>query len=172
MDDRKFDHLARALGGTSSRRNALRALLGGALGVGGVALARDHAAATCGAIGARCNRHAACCSGLCDLHTVRSGGRRSRLGACRDTCTAESETCSTDQECCGDLYCHTGVATCSRGCVPSATPHGPYNACRSDKACCSGMCRDGGCKGPSGAKCWFGWGSQCLSGVCEDNVCA
>lgn len=132
MDGRTFDILARKLGAVTSRRSALKAMLGGTVAVAvGVAVATEQADAVCGKAGVRCNRNAACCSGVCEWSTVTRGRRKVRVGACTaPACLADSATCSANDECCGG-YCYYG--TCHSVCISESL------ACDETRDCCGGL---------------------------------
>jgi len=84
MEDRQFDRLVRQLGQATSRRSALRAILGGAVvAVAGREAMDPHpAGAQCARGGSLCNRAAACCSGTCAWMNVPAGRRQTRVGRC------------------------------------------------------------------------------------------
>ncbi len=71
MDDSIFHHLVRKLASPVNRRQALGAILAGALSFGAV---RRTEARTCTQIDRTCREHATCCSGFCSWPS--SSGRR------------------------------------------------------------------------------------------------
>ena len=100
MDGKRFDAMARALGGAATgRRGALRLLGGGALGglVGGFGRGeRVDARRRCRKVGQHCHRHD-CCSGNCAADYL--GNRSCRIAAC----VAEGEVCDINKanvDCC------------------------------------------------------------------------
>jgi hypothetical protein len=94
MDGSRFDHLARSLAATRSRRSALGALAGAALASLGLAAA---SARTCRLVGNTCAANGDCCSGNCVTE-----GRTRKI--CR---------CSSPADCPAGDQCHT--ATCTGG---------------------------------------------------------
>lgn len=87
MDPRVFDRLTRTFGLMTSRRAAIRGIIGVAAGVAiGTTISADDSdaahSATCTPAGARCAHHADCCGGVCVTQVVRRGRQKVRVGTC------------------------------------------------------------------------------------------
>jgi hypothetical protein len=129
MDAVRFDHLARLVDGTGSRRRTLAALTLGFLGLSGLHGAAE-AGPGCKDVGKRCKRGAQCCSGICKGKHGRKRCRAHDTGGCRPghsglicgepnpvactTSTGKPGLCFTTTGNAG--YCGSGVScvTCSR----------------------------------------------------------
>lgn len=168
MDDRSFDRLARVvsdLRDRTSRRGALKALLGGALAV--PALAADDAEAEkrknrknrdkwwngnrCRSYGQPCSSNRQCCNGDCWYGICRTGQPGKQCGF---------QTCLPGYECCRDSF---GGSICT---LPG------YGVC-----CNNGSNWNGNYKCCNGGACFSGWtccgnGSCCPPGLrCRNGSC-
>ncbi|MFM9108365.1 MAG: hypothetical protein ACKOWF_16895, partial [Chloroflexota bacterium] len=144
MDQSSFDRLARLLGGATSRRAGLRALVLAAFSApAATAAAADPGArqrnrgeddasparrdpspsGPCGTN--RCRRNKDCCTGICN--TRRSDRNRDGSGRCR--CIERGRTCAEDRNCCGSLGCHAGK------CLAAPPAPTPPSGCASDAEC-------------------------------------
>ncbi len=115
MDPQRFDTLARSLTAAGSRRRALAAILGGALGLSLGATSIEEAAARkkkpCPPCKKR-NRQGKCKKKLPD-GTACEGGRTCQNGSC--LCASGLRPCgATCQQCCVNLDCEGG-RTCQKG---------------------------------------------------------
>jgi hypothetical protein len=148
MDPQRFDTLVRTLG-TSSRRHAIRLLVGGALGGLLARLGPEGASAThgCRHTGAGCSKPSQCCSGRC---------------AGNDTC----QPCSRASQCPAPPAsepCKQRVCTSTGRCVIKKKPNS--TGCGGERVCCGGVCRlplHHACSG-NNAEC-------CPKFVCQDTV--
>ena len=151
MNNGDFDDLAKKFASGTSRRNALRTLLGGGvagmLGAIGLAQATSaDAALACNDIGQGCKNASDCCAGFCDT----SGGRR---GVC--ACPSGTTKCSNA---CGSTCCPAGT-TCNAGvcvCESNGFPPCGGQCCAAGTSCVNGSCA---------APCPTG-SIQCASGTC------
>ena len=158
MDEQSFDRLAVAVDrirDRSTRRGALRALLGGSLAAAVAVLAPAATDAACTSLGFRCRRNGDCCSGRCASNTcIPNTG-----GGCRSTgfgCGNDSDCCSGN---CERSICVSGGGSCN------SLGFG----CRLNGDCCSGRCSgnicvrdgDGGRCGPGLFACGSGAGRGC-----------
>ena len=123
MDGKLFDDATRALAapGAASRRQALRLLVGSALGGALVLLGRGGAAAACRANGTGCREGKQCCSGRCarkpgtDKKVCRRAIGQSICTIEDDSCTAATKGCEAPGS--GDTcFCYVttrGVSVCA-----------------------------------------------------------
>jgi len=153
MDDRRFDQLARALGGASTRRRALAALAGIAAGLG--AAGKDAEAKK----GRRkcdpaCPAGQTCRQGAC---TCDNGGTVCGASCCADGQTCQSGTCADPLP-----QCLAFGASCKNAGVP----------CCDGTVCASGQGGTGdiACYRPAGAAC--ATTAECVfDSTCKDGVC-
>jgi hypothetical protein len=185
MDGESFDRLSvivNRLRDRSSRRDALRALLGGSAAVAAAALADDDADARkknrkkrCRGYGATCHHHKDCCNGSCRYgrcwYTGNGGGGGGKHCGGR-TCPSGWSCCrqsgvhvcvpSNYPTCCGGYSYANGYYCCNNG----------YGACYSGGECCpggsgTGCCQDGWKCCGNGRCCPRGW--DCGDFVCTYN---
>ena len=155
MDPRDFDRLARTLDEGQSRRRALRALAGGALGLAAASLGFDKtSAAAKRSVGNACRLNGDCASGLCQ----RQGPSRA---ICACSATSEGATCPGgvchEQACCAP---DAKATTCGTLCGPQTNNCGQSVECG---ACCI----------PNGGYCDITNFLECCSKAClisSDNV--
>ena len=155
MDGSRFDDLARAFAGASSRRRFLGGLAAGAVGLIG---RRTAEGASCREVGTVCTSNGNCCSQLCGApdKTARrrcecSAGFATCNGDCVDPATAyasDPANCGACGHACPRTRCQ--VATCSSGVcglAPDATSVG--KSCDGGNLCTTGnTCQsDGSCSG-------------------------
>ncbi|MGI9252706.1 MAG: hypothetical protein ACR2J8_03095, partial [Thermomicrobiales bacterium] len=181
MDHRSFDRMVRLLGGTTSRRTALRSVFAAALGGGAVSGAeaksaqsgrhdRPDAQGVCGKGKAnRCRKNSDCCTNFCDKP-------KGRPGRCR--CIRENQPCTKKQTCCKGLACTDG--TCgSKNPPPPATidngdPCVADDVCTDANASCTtyslGVKVGTYCILPSTKSC--GDDDDCVSSFCNGGTCA
>jgi hypothetical protein len=134
MDGHRFDLMSRWLVNGSSRRSALRALVGGAFAAGLSGLGLDDAAAKCVNPGKKCkSKHGKkkCCGGAkcqgskckCPAGLIPCGGR------CVDA-ENDLENCGACGNACG------GAEICRFGsCCVKDGPKGPHNLCCTGVVC-------------------------------------
>jgi hypothetical protein len=118
MDDRRFDNIARRVGGLRSRRSALKiagsgtaAAVFAALGLENSARAGDLGVANhCVAQGANCSRKKDCCGArkrskeiVCDIITGQEGRR---------CCGRRGASCGDDAQCCETFECNLITQRC------------------------------------------------------------
>ena len=151
MDETRFDDMAKALGAQTTRRLTFRALLGGTLGVLGVAEVGD---ARSGGCGQDCGECKTCKKGTCK---TKNGKKKCKKGKCEnqtDGAACSIPTNGTCQDgvctCLGGTTLSNGqcLATCPLGqqrdpassvcCTPSGS--GPCAGGTADTTCCSGFC--------------------------------
>ena len=132
MDGSRFDYLTKILAAGTSRRRALKDLLGGASGGALSLVGLRRAGASHGRpLGATCMRNEHCASGLCDPATRRCTcleGTTACGGQCVTTCPAGATPSGSSCQCVctatGQPPCGTGAATvcCAEGeaCVAGA----------------------------------------------------
>ena len=156
MDEKRFDTLTRRLGQATGRRQVLRHLGGGLLGVLVGAVVRGRAAEAAPkrrGSGERCGpgRGNQCAEGLSCLNTNPGG-----VGTCGGGCGSGLEYCPLDGQCfdpindgcCTDGDCFGAICvggSCLEGCDLVATP------CTTPADCTAfpGLtCRDGTCTDP------------------------
>jgi hypothetical protein len=156
MDAPQFDRLVRQIAGAASRRQALRLLAGGALGLlaglpsGAVATAQVEAASSCLKQGKDCKRGNQCCSGLCHR-------KQCRRAPGQGICTIRNDACrenDADKVCggagfnlCGCFVTAAGRSFCGSGQVDDA------QACANDGECVTRL--------GDGARCVRGGPSDC-----------
>lgn len=145
MDAIRFDAVARMVGASADRRRALRAILGGAAGLLGIA---DTVSATSGRCTPACGECKVCAFLPCRKrrgkkckggHCVnRFNGTGCEGGECRDgACNAEpicasfNFFCTKPSECCSNA-CDLTLLECLKG------ESGAQ--CRADSDCASGSC--------------------------------
>jgi hypothetical protein len=143
VDGHRFDDLARALGGVTSRRRALAALaaaLGGLLlGAPGASAACRARGQTCGGGRGRCCGAMTCCSGRCR-----------RTNADPNHCGPACAECADDQGCRAGAcvhHCEDGRLNfdeTDEDCGGSCPPCFLFKRCRQDADCRTGVCADGG----------------------------
>ena len=154
MDPTRFDALARRLAPTTSRRDALRLLTVGALGLLAGLPGRGAAAAACLKDGKECKRGGQCCSGRC---AGKRGKKTCRRAPGQANCTIDRNVCKVGQ---------SGVGCKgSGGCACAVTTRGT--------AFCASLFTDVCARCDSGADCvalGFPQGSACIrvGGQCED----
>lgn len=173
MDQDRFDDVARTLAAGATRRGALRALAGGAVGSLVALLGPRAAGAACAAAGRRCGDGRRCCRGA-----VCKGGAcacRAGLTDCGGRCT-DLETDGGNCGRCGRVC--TGGKTCRDGaCV--CVPEDREMTCREGRCgatvnncgetvecggCGTGKtCVDGGCRPPEQGTCPAG-ADSCAGG--------
>jgi hypothetical protein len=139
MDHERFDDLTRALATSTSRRQFLKTLAGGAAGGLLALLGIGEAAAddTCKPNGKKCRKNAQCCSNNCVSGTCAACPSGQRL--CNGSCIPQNDCC-TNADCASDQICQNGT------CVTPCTANG--GICGGDGDCCSGNCSNGFCCDP------------------------
>jgi hypothetical protein len=149
MDARYLDSLARALSKAGSRRRALAAALGSALGLGTLMHPHDAAAGVLDG-GYACFKDRQCRTGLC-----------LRNGKC--ACSRDFRTCKPPANACKKATCKVASGRCV------TKPRAAGIGCTGDDS----PCTNGACNGkgtctqtnkPDGASC--GDGRQCSRGIC------
>ena len=158
MDGNRFDAIAKTLIAATSRRRTLGGLLGGTLGLLGLADPEEAWSAKSGRCKPKCDKCERCEKGKC--RRTKSGKKRCKKGKC--VLQPGAPRCGAGEvrnpDTCG--CCQTNGQRCS--------PPGVGN-------CCSEGCFDVGggnviCRGrPAGFSCTFG--AQCQSGVCSNGIC-
>lgn len=184
MDGKRFDDLTRRLGNPASRRQMLRAVIGGAAGaLGGALVGRPGATAAppnC-ASGVRCGKE--CCA----LGASCIGSGRNRRCACpdgqavcADTNTCVSTVCTRAGEVYDPFYCEC-VCPCAAECCPAggSCSGGPISSGGTICICngpggivgsCS-SCTPSGSPPPAGTACTSERVGACCSGRCVDGNC-
>src|SRR5262245_10750404 len=135
MDGRRFDDFSKAM--VTSRRGALKTILGGLLASFGIVEHDEADAQGCKRANRRCSSDAECCSGTCDPTTGRCGcGPGTELcrndcvdvssyqtdvrncGGCNNRCrsTSHGSAICANGEC--GLECDAGYALCGSHCCP------------------------------------------------------
>ena len=124
MDGRTFDKLTRHLAAAQSRRQTIKAVVGGALGVGLSAVGLRAAAQDdgltieshrrCRLVGEQCRRGGQCCDPK-DTACARlsSECRNNDLTGDR-CCKTAHQKCVDSCECCRSLSCNPNTNTCRR----------------------------------------------------------
>jgi len=173
MDADQFDQVARFLNGTTPRRTTLGLLVGGALGLAGLADSEakkgkgkkkkkkdicKKTAATCGR--GKCKMGQACCSDLeCDdctnVYCVGGGGGRPGVCGCEGTDILHNGRCGTKPECLSagerrgfnDIRCCSGseITDINSGDLGRCLPG--VLSCLADADCTGGKCRGFFCAG-------------------------
>ena len=153
MDETRFDDLAKALGTQTTRRLTVSTLLGGTLGMLGLAQVGD---ARSGGCGQDCGPCKICKKGKCKN---KNGKKRCKKGKCENQ--TEGTACSIPTS----GTCQSGVCTCVNGtiltngqclapcplgqqrdpassvcCQPSGA--GPCTPLNNNSTCCSGFCQN------------------------------
>lgn len=139
MDDDRFDHIAKTLAGSASRRVALRVLGGTALGAVLTWLGVEQASAACLAPGATCRTSGACCSGRCKKRKGHRRGKCTTCGTGKKFCPAvpACQACCANTDCPGSETCQSGTCrVCPAGTFLCATGV----CCPNGQACVSGAC--------------------------------
>lgn len=180
MDQNRFDQLTRTLGAGRSRRGALKALLGGALGGAAAVLG---AGTTDAATAAKSPKPDCCPSAspkLCGLTCTNTITDPNHCGGCGAACPAgqtcsaghcvaksNGQSCTLDTECasghcadgvCCNAVCGGGCQSCNQpghlgACTSTSTPVASHGGCASDGSVCKGTCNgvSGACTYPSAA---------------------
>lgn len=98
MDVERFDAISMSIGRNASRRGAVRALVGGIVGFGGIAQGRTvgveahHRRRRCMQVQQRCDHGRRCCGGLgCAVNSC--------FGSQRRCCRARGRTCRRGMHC-------------------------------------------------------------------------
>jgi hypothetical protein len=134
VDDKRFDQIARALGGVTGRRQAVKSIVGGAVATG------------LGAIGVA----AADAKGNGKGKKGKKGKKQGAQGG--GSCRGEGHPCTGGQICCPGLICGKApnpgadVRCCHQGedCQPVSGCQND-DQCDKDEVCCSGTCVSGVC---------------------------
>lgn len=188
MDGNRFDALAKTLIAATSRRRTLSGLLGGTLGLLGLADPDGAWSAKSGRCKKKCDECEKCQKGKC--RKTKSGKKRCKKGKCQPK--ANGTPCFEATGACqnGRCVCPSGREECPADpgrCIPVCGPGTTRNpltcgCCQTtnqtctplgaNSACCSGACApgvppNGFCAGrAAGEDCSFG--AQCQSGVCNN----
>ena len=189
MDEKRFDTLTRRLGQATGRRQVLRHLGGGLLGVLGGAVVRGRAAEAAPkrrGPGEQCGpgRGNQCAEGLSCLNTNPGG-----VGTCGGGCGQpldcdDGNPCTTDS-CANGTCSHAPVAAGANGCVLSGGGNGvcdgagncvqcltPAQCPPATTPCQEAVCTAGACgfqnvQGNSGASCSTGRAGICAAGTLQ-----
>jgi hypothetical protein len=166
MDAVRFDHLAVAVAGRTTRRTAL-ALLSG---LGLSALLIQDAQAVCKDNGSRCQQSNDCCSGRC-IRKPGTSRKFCRAAPDQGICTIALDRCGSTTTVCGSArdnstcYCFlrpNGASVCAR--------FDPTNKCNFSGECTAAKCRAAFAAYPNGTKAFCGQcdicGSAGQSGIC------
>jgi hypothetical protein len=138
VDHFGFDHLAKALGSSATRRASLGFFAAGLLGLtsvteDGMASKRKKRRRRCKKKGTSCASGKSCCSGTCDF-LVKGG-----------TCApCKGRSCDATRSCCGGQDCTNGYCG---GCRDRAV------SCTADTDCCFSNCTSGACLSAQGGQC-------------------
>jgi hypothetical protein len=171
VDGNRFDELAKALGGSASRRTVLRALVGaagaGILGVIGWGGGRGDAAETCRNGGEVCRKHGDCCSGTC--------GPQDRTG--RRRCVAVPTPTATPTSTATPTATPTSTPTPTETATPTSTPTATSTPTETPVSCTPATCSPGicgsaipdGCGGTIHCSCLYG--ENCSNGQCVARGC-
>lgn len=154
MDDRSFDALARVLGSGRSRRQIIKALASGALGVAAAGVGRERAsAAHSRSVGNSCSRNADCASGLCVqesrtrkiCHCGSASDCPAAPDACRSSVCLAGVCAGSPVVCSAPTICQVSVACdpTSGQCVAVNQPDGML--CGADNPCSHDVCQSGAC---------------------------
>lgn len=179
MESNRFDALAKTLIAGTNRRRTLSGLLGGTLGLLGLAASEEAWSAKSGRCKPKCDECEKCKKGDCEKKNGRKVCKKGKCKpkpngtACGNTGVCQSGRCvcpSGTEECRGAC-----VALCPEGQVRNpdtcgcCTPRSGSCAPTGENAdCCAGFCGFPGiCAGlPAGRSCSFD--AQCQSGVCNN----
>jgi hypothetical protein len=174
MDSSQFDRVTRSLSAATPRRTTLGLLVGGALGLAGLAGSEakkgkgkkkkkkdicKKTAAACGR--GKCTMGQACCSDLeCDdctsLYCVGGGGGRPGVCGCEGGDILHNGRCGTRPDClsAGERREFTDIRCCSGSEHVESPDNNPYNvcdpgvlSCLADSDCTGGKCRGFLCAG-------------------------
>ncbi len=174
MDQSRFDRLTRVLAQSTSRRTALRTLLGlGGVTVTGTILFRDADAARRGTSGPTAptaqptlppppTATQAPPTQVPPTATASCAGVLCSDGCCDGSCTATGVCCPAGSTVCGPDCCPDGVAQCCDNACCFGTCYGEELCCPTGQRVCNGVCLPGGaCCGDD----------DCGSGRCVDGTC-
>ncbi len=133
MEDIRFDHIAKVLGARPNRRLTLAALLGGALGLLGLAESEARKSGKCKP---KCDECEKCKRGDCDR---KDGKKRCEKGKCKPK--ADGASCRGGR-CCGGVCVNTGsdprnCGSCGKRCALNEVCEGGTCVCPDP----SGVCR-------------------------------
>lgn len=133
MEEGRFDSISMSVGRSASRRGAVRALLGGIVGLGGVALGVNEAIA-CSSKRKKCRRHKQCCSEKCKGRRAR---KRCRCSPRNWWCNKPSDCCERGSGCVGYAECYGGKVCCR----PRGAPcRQACDCCGANDYCDTGQC--------------------------------
>lgn len=176
MDGLRFDSLARTL--ATSRRTALKTLIGGSLGVSLAGGAGNNAAAVCKKVGQNCDRNGDCCTGA----NCRGGECKCKSG--RDECSGKCFILDSDERHCGICgnACAAGETCCSSACFDLEEDHENCgtcgHACGDNEFCGVGTCFECPSEGVfcGEACCFLSLNRLCCDGTCvsflnDENNC-
>jgi hypothetical protein len=177
MDADRFDAVARLWAAAGSRRAALTAVVGGAVGLLGLADPDQAAAARSGKCKPRCGECAHCRRGKC--RKTKHGRKRCRRGRCQPLrfgtpCTmgiCQNGSCIAAAP---PSLCADGLTFCNGSCINTRTNDancgGCGTVCPAERTCCDGVCRhlsthDANC-GVCGRTCAAR--ETCCTGTCRN----
>lgn len=176
MDHEAFDRLTVVVGklrDRASRRDAIRAIAGGALAIaglreGGEAEARKRKKkknkhhGRCLGNNQFCDRNSDCCSSNCYAGIVCRGGSGGGSGGCN----GRNEFCNRNSDCCSG-YCLNNICIGGGG-GGGGGCRGQGSGCNRNSDCCSGNCFNNVCFGNGGGgSCQnCGSGFRCCNGAC------
>jgi hypothetical protein len=139
MDPRTFDTLTMMLATGNTRRQLLRRIIGGAIGLSAIGAAGGRTLAqSCAGIQESC-ADIDCCEGYgCDENDICIAAAE---------CADFGEGCLTGGQCCGAYFCSEGGT-----CIAAAECAEPGQRCKVDENCCGDLVCDerGACANPSG----------------------
>lgn len=152
MDGKTFDALTRGLGIQRNRRDALKSLAAGLIGLGGARSASAQVSIERSTCGQSCNTtRADCNSGLRCSSSSGTNGQCVAIIDSRDSCSGNIG-CGRDYEVCRSGRC-VNQSTCTRCNVNADCPsgencrNGNCGGCQQDRDCPSGdVCRNGRCE--------------------------
>jgi hypothetical protein len=182
LDERQFDELTKVFARRTSRRGALRALVGaGTAGAVTLLGTRSASARQCRDLGQACRSNADCCSRFCpsDSYVCSCpGGFEACQGTCLPTCPGQlvrnPSTCECacppgTTACANDTCCIDGQQICFQGSCRPACPQGTFPCgsaacCQQGQACngfsCGFFCSNGTfCPSPPFRTCFCFFGS-------------
>lgn len=195
MDQARFDRIARALGGSLSRRRGIAAALGMFAGGSAAAAAgadaksagsgkdagkhagpanrRPQPAGPCGSGSVKenhCAKDSECCTNICKMKNKGKDGS----GRCR--CQRKNKPCTEDRNCCSaagqQMTCVKGHCNFSKP-PPAPVPTG--QACKASKDTCAdpyANCTEFQLGTPTGTYCLLPDGEACAAaGDCESDAC-